>query len=88
METIKQQYHIQITEDKPIPEKYFRDTIKRLKKEGLGPVEIPNEVFVEADAENYKIVLDVIKKGHSSEAIPASWLGGEIKWLYKGREPK
>ena len=42
-------------------------------------------MFIEADADTQKIMLDIINKVHSSEAIPTSWLEGEIKRLYKGK---
>ena len=89
MENLKQQYHSQKTEDKPISEKELKDTIKRLKwRKSLGPDEIPNELFIEADSETRRTLLHIINKVHKSENIPISWLEGEIKRLYKGKGTK
>ena len=89
MENLKQQYHSQKTEDEPISEKELKDTIKRLKRrKSLGPDEIPNELFIEADSETRRTLLDIINKVHKSENIPISWLEGEIKRLYKGKGTK
>ena len=49
---------------------------------------MPNEIFIEADTNTLNIFLTILNKIHESEDIPAAWLIGEIKRLYKGKGVK
>ena len=91
-ETIKHitlEYQKQPKRTEQISDKEMNQAIKRLKrKKSVGPDEIPNEIFIEADNQTKKILKEVITKVHNTEEIPESWLEGHIKRLYKGKGMK
>ena len=60
--------------------------IKKLKqKKAIGPDEIPNEAFIEADADTRQIYLSSLNHINSKMEIPSAWQEGEIVRLYKGK---
>ena len=60
--------------------------IKRLKrKKALGPDEIPNEAFIEADQQTRLIYLKSMNKINKEMLIPEIWQEGEIIRLFKGK---
>ena len=81
-------------QDKPkvaeeITDKEMETAIKKLKRtKSVGPDEIPNEIFIEADKHTKKILKETINRIHDTEEIPESWLEGHIKRLYKGKGKK
>ena len=76
------------TEDKITLEE-LNKAIKRLKRnKSLGPDQIPNEIFIEANRQTRLIYLEVINKIHNTETIPKDWREGELKRLYKGKGRK
>ena len=62
---------------------------KKLKrKKSVGPVEIPNEIFIEGNRSVRNTLLKTYNRIHSTEEITPSWLKGEIIRLYKGKGKK
>ena len=60
--------------------------IKKLKKKkAVGPDEIPNEIFIEADTNTRKIFLETMNKINKTMQIPEIWQEGTITRLYKGK---
>ena len=63
--------------------------IKTLKrKKAVGPDLIPNELFIEANTETKKILLDNLNEITKAMEIPEEWQLGEITRLYKGKGTK
>ena len=63
--------------------------IKKLKrKKAIGPDQIPNELFLEADEQIKEIYLDHFNSINESMDIPQEWQEGTIKRLYKGKGVK
>ena len=87
MKEFQENYGKPGTEHEPITNKEIDAAIKKLKK-SLGPDQLPNEIFIEADQETRNILCDIIREVHTKEKIPHSWLEGEIKRLYKGKGVK
>ena len=54
----------------------------------MGPDNHPNEIFIEASERLLEIYREILNKIHKSEDIPAAWLVGEIKLIYKGKGSK
>ena len=72
-----------------ISDKEMQNAIKKLKrKKSLGPDKLPNEIFIEAEAETRKVLKTMIEKAHKSENIPDEWAEGEIIRIYKGKGQK
>ena len=72
-----------------ISDKEIQNAIKKLKrKKSLGPDKLPNEIFIEAEAETRKVLKTMIEKAHKSENIPEEWAEGEIIRIYKGKGQK
>ena len=72
-----------------ISDKEMQNAIKKLKrKKSLGPDKLPNEIFIEAEAESRKVLKTMIEKAHKSENIPDEWAEGEIIRIYKGKGQK
>ena len=89
MKEFQENYRKPGTEHEPITNKEIDAAIKKPKrKKSLGPDELPNEIFIEADQETRNILCDIIREVHTKEKIPHSWLEGEIKRLYKGKGVK
>ena len=73
----------------PITRKELNTAIKKLKrKKSIGPDQIPNEAFIEADQETREIYREVFNNIHKHEDIPEPWQMGHIKRLYKGKGKK
>ena len=89
MKEFQEKYRKPGTEHEPITNKEIDAAIKKLKrKKSLGPDQLPNEIFIEADQETRNILCDIIREVHTKEKIPHRWLEGEIKRLYKGKGVK
>ena len=58
------------------------------KKKAVGPDQIPNELFIEANHETKKILLNNLNKISRTMEIPEEWQLGEITRLYKGKGVK
>ena len=68
-----------------ITDKKLNKAIKKLKrKKSLGPDEIPNETFIEANKDTREIFRTALNRIHEEE-IPESWQLGHILRLYKGK---
>ena len=66
--------------------KELNKVIKKLKrKKSLGPDEIPNETFIEANKDTREIFRSALNRIHEKEEIPESWQLGHILRLYKGK---
>ena len=73
-------------ETENITHKELNKAIKKLKrKKSLGPDEIPNETFIEANKETREIFRTALNRIHEKEEIPESWQLGHILRLYKGK---
>ncbi len=73
----------------PITLKEVNKAIKKLKRnKSLGPDQIPNEIFIEANENTRKVYVDIMNNIHQNENIPPSWREGHIKRLYKGKGKK
>ena len=60
--------------------------IKGIKrKKAVGPDQIPNELFIEANYETKKILLQNLNEISETMKIPEEWQLGEIIRLYKGK---
>ena len=69
--------------------KEMNRVIKVLKrKKAIGPDQIPNELFIEANYETKKILLKNLNKISETMEIPEEWQLGEITRLYKGKGTK
>ena len=69
--------------------KELEKVIKKLKrKKAIGPDDIPNELFIEADKETKQIYLEHFNSINESMEIPPEWQEGSIKRLYKGKGQK
>ena len=67
--------------------KELEESIKCLKrKKGLGPDNIPNEIFIEADNDTKQLYHTLTDDIRQREEIPQQWLIREIIRLYKGRK--
>ena len=76
-------------QEEMISDKEMQNAIKKLKrKKSLGPDKLPNEIFIEAEAETRKVLKTMIEKAHKSENIPDEWAEGEIIRIYKGKGQK
>ena len=63
--------------------------IKKLKrKKAIGPDEIPNELFIEADEDTKNIYREHFNSINQTMEIPDEWQEGNIKRLYKGKGDK
>ena len=66
--------------------KELNKAIKKLKrKNSLGPDEIPNETFIEANKDTREIFRTALNRIHEEEDIPESWQLGHILRPYKGK---
>ena len=66
--------------------KELNKVIKKLKrKKSLGPDEIPNETFIEANKNTREIFRSALNRIHEKVEIPESWQLGHILRLYKGK---
>ena len=66
--------------------KELNKALKKLKrKKSLGPDEIPNETFIEANKDTREIFRTSLNRIHEEEEIPESWQLGHILRLYKGK---
>ena len=75
--------------DEDITTKEINTAIKKLKRRKIiGPDEIPNEKFIEADPTTREILRQAISQVHQEETIPNSWLQGNITRLYKDKGTK
>ncbi len=73
----------------PITMKELNKTIMKLRRrKSVGPDNIPNEAFIEADQKTRAIYLEAINHIHTEEEVPETWLEGNIKRLYKGKGVK
>ena len=69
--------------------KELDNVIKKLqRKKAIGPDNIPNELFIEADKDTKQIYLDHFNSINQSMEIPEEWQEGNIKRLYKGKGEK
>ena len=65
------------------------NVIKKLqRKKAIGPDNIPNELFIEADKDTKQIYLEHFNSINQSMEIPEEWQEGNIKRLYKGKGEK
>ena len=75
--------------DEDITTKEINTAIKKLRRrKSIGPDEIPNKVFIEADPTTRELLRQAINQVHQEETIPNSWLQGNITRLYKGKGTK
>ena len=66
-----------------------RNSHKKLKrKKSLGPDDIPNETFIEANKKTRDIFREAFNRIHVKDEIPKSWQLGHILRLYKGKGTK
>ncbi len=73
----------------PITLKETNDAIKRLRRrKSVGPDDLPNEIFIEADGKTKQIYNDILNKIHRETKIPEEWKIGHVKRLYKGKGKK
>ena len=76
-------------EPEHISPKEIGTVIKTLKrKKSLGPDDIPNETFIEANKKTRDIFREAFNRIHVKEEIPESWQVGHILRLYKGKGTK
>ena len=69
--------------------KELNTAIKKLKrKKALGPDEIPNEAFIEADEQTRSMYLNSMNQINKEMSIPEIWQDGEIIRLYKCKGTK
>ena len=69
--------------------KELNSVIKKLKrKKAIGPDNIPNELFIEANEDTKQIYLEHFNSINQSMEIPEEWQEGNIKRLYKGKGEK
>ena len=67
-------------------EEELTNAIRKLKrKKSTGPDDMPNEIFIEANAHTRKILMNAFNKINKEMAIPDEWQKGEICRLFKGR---
>ena len=67
----------------------LNECIKSLKRnKSTGPDRIPNEIYIEANANTRKIYLQAMNKAYDREVIPRQWQQGNIIRLYKGKGTK
>ena len=75
--------------EKEFTMKELNKAIKSVKRgKAVGPDEIPNEVFLEADEKTRKIYLESMNRTLKTRTIPEQWLLGNIVRLYKGKGQK
>ncbi len=58
------------------------------RKKAIGPDQIPNEVFIEADEKTREVYGEVLNKLKESQDIPEEWQEGEFLRMYKDKGKK
>ncbi len=54
----------------------------------MGPDEIANELFIEANQTTREILTQILNTIHTGKTIPDEWRKGVITCLYKGKAKK
>ena len=67
----------------------MKKAAKQLKRnKALGPDELPNELFVEANNYTIQLLTDLLNIVHMRKNIPDEWRKGIITRLYNGKGKK
>ena len=67
----------------------MKKATKQLKRnKALGPDEVPNELFIEANNYTLQLLIDLLNIVHMRKNIPDEWRKGIITRLYKGKRKK
>ena len=81
--------HKQTGPRKPITLGEVKKAAKQLKRnKALGPDEVPNELFIEANNYTIQLLTDLLNIVHMRKNIPDEWRKGIITRLYKGKGKK
>ena len=81
--------HEQTGPRQPITTEEIERIIKKLKRnKAMGPDEIPNEIFIEANQTTREILTQILNTIHLGKNIPDTWRKGVITRLYKGKGKK
>ena len=81
--------HKQTGPRKPITLGEVKKATKQLKRnKALGPDEVPNELFIEANNYTIQLLTDLLNIVHMRKNIPDEWRKGIITRLYKGKGKK
>ncbi len=54
----------------------------------MGPEDLPNEIFIEANHQTIQTYTEIINKIHKTTKIPKEWKIGYVKRVYKGKGTK
>ena len=76
-------------QQRPITTAEMNKIKKKLKRgKALGPDDIPNEIFLNADENTMEIYKKIINRTIHNKQIPDKWREGEILSIYKGKGKK
>ena len=83
------QENLQVVKEDEIQPQEMTKTIKKLKRhKSMGPDNIPNEVFIEADTNTREVFRRIFNKIMMKKQIPDIWRKGTITKIYKGKGRK